>query len=126
MNEYEQKVLDGWEDVFKKGQLTLWIFLALKQGPKHMADIKRFIEDTTNNTVSADDRSIYRALRRYYDTELVTYQQEPGKGGPDRKIYSLTKTGMTVLDEFTARNITNVFFKPTVRSLLEQRTTKEN
>lgn len=121
LDDYEKKLLEGWEDVFKKGQLTLWIMLALKDGPKHMSEIKQFIYQATNGTLSADDQSMYRALRRYYDTELVDFKQEPGKGGPDLKIYSLSEVGAKVLDNFTKRNILDVFFKQDIKILIERK-----
>lgn len=120
LDKYEKKLLEGWEDVFKKGQLTLWIMLALKDGPKHMTEIKHFIHRATSGTLSADDQSMYRALRRYYDTELVDFKQEPGKGGPDLKIYSLSDVGSKVLEAFIKRNFLDVFFKPEIKSLLER------
>ena len=58
--EYEQRILSAWEDVVKKGQLTLWILLALKNEPKTMAEIKTFIENKTKNTIS------FRCFRRIY------------------------------------------------------------
>ncbi len=119
LDSYEQKLLEGWEDVFKKSQLTLWILLALKDGPKHMAEMKQFILDATNNQLEADDKSMYRALRRYHDVEMVDFQTEPNDKGPDRKIYSLTGSGKSVLNQFIERNILQVFFKPSVRKLLE-------
>lgn len=120
LDDYEQKLLDGWEDVYKKGQLTLWIMLALKAGPKHMAEIKEFICRATNDTLSADDKSLYRALRRYYDVELIEFTMEAGEGGPDRKVYGLTETGERVLGDFSRRNISNVFFKPEIKQLILQ------
>jgi PadR family transcriptional regulator, regulatory protein PadR len=118
LDKYEKKLLESWEDVYKKGQLTLWIMLALKDGPKHMAEIKQFIYKATNGSLSADEKSMYRALRRYYDTELVDFKQEPGKGGPDLKIYSLSGVGTKVLNQFTQRNILDVFFKQEIKSLI--------
>jgi PadR family transcriptional regulator PadR len=120
LDNYEQKLLDGWEEVFKKGQLTLWIMLALKDGPKHMTDIKQFIYHATNGTLSADDKSMYRALRRYYDAEMLDFTTKSSKG-PDLKIYSLTKIGSSVLDSFVERNITRVFYKPQIKELIERR-----
>jgi DNA-binding PadR family transcriptional regulator len=120
LDDYERKLLEGWEEVFKRGQLTLWIMLALKDGPKHMAEIKQFISEATKGTLSADDKSLYRALRRYYDTELVDFSNEPGRGGPELKVYSLTEVGRNVLAEFTKRNITDVLFKPSIKSLIER------
>jgi PadR family transcriptional regulator, regulatory protein PadR len=120
-NEYEQSLLEGWEEVHKKGQLTLWIMLALKDGPKYMAEIKGFIENETNGSLSADDKSMYRALRRYYETELVDFKSEPGQGGPDRKVYRLTRIGHHVLHEFVQRNITNMFYRPKIKELIERK-----
>lgn len=94
--------------------------LALKDGPKHMADIKVFIEKATNGALSADDKSMYRALRRYYDIEMLDFSQEAGKGGPDRKVYKLTDVGLRVLNEFTKRNISDVFYQPHIRMLIER------
>jgi len=121
INDYEQKLLEGWEDVYRKGQLSLWILLALKDGPKYMSEIKSFIEDTTAHTISADDKSMYRALRRYDSAALIEFTLEPNASGPDRKIYSLTDTGGNVLAAFVERNITNVLYQSTVRNLIENK-----
>ena|SRR3569833_116131 len=114
---YMNRLLTGWEDVHKKGQLTLWVLLALKDGPKHMAEIKEFITDSTNGTLAVDDNSLYRALRRYYDTEMTKYVTAPGNG-PDRKIYELSPIGREVLDRFVRRNIIDLFYKPEIQLLL--------
>ncbi len=118
LGDYEQKLLEGWEDVHKKSQLTLWIMLALKDGPKHMAAIKQFITESTNGTLTADDQSMYRALRRYHDADLVSYREEPSESGPDLKVYFLTSTGKTVLRHFIQRNFKDVFYKPAIKDLL--------
>lgn len=116
---YETQLLHGWEDVFKKGQLTLWIMLALKDGAKHTAEIKVFINKSTNGLLSADDQSMYRALRRYVSADLVSFAMKPSKSGPDLKVYSLTETGLNVLDSFVKRNITGSLLKPNIIRLLE-------
>lgn len=105
LNHYEQELLSGWEEIYKRGQLTLWILLALADGPKHMADIKKYIQTQTFDVVTADDRSMYRALRRYAETDLVVYKNRQISNGPDRKVYELTQTGSNVLGSFVERNI---------------------
>src|SRR5215207_3331992 len=97
LSNYEQELLKGWEEIYKKGQLTFWILLALKDGPKHMAQIKAFIRQHTNYTIMADDQSMYRALRRYHAAEMIDFTTEPGQSGPDRKIYRLAPIGAHVL-----------------------------
>jgi PadR family transcriptional regulator PadR len=117
---YQNKLLSGWEDVFKKGLLTLWILLALKDGPKHMNEISAFINEATGGSLKADDQSMYRALRRYFDAEMVDFTTEPGDGGPERKVYSLNRIGKEVLEAFIERNITSVFYRPAIRQLIER------
>jgi DNA-binding PadR family transcriptional regulator len=63
---------------------------------------------------------VYRALRRFRDSDLVTYELQPSSGGPDLKIYSLTETGSKVLKSFLERNITDIFYQPRNRKLIEE------
>lgn len=125
MDNYEQTILNGWEEVHKKSQLTLWILMALKSGPKFMSEIKDFIFDFTNETISADDQSMYRALRRFYDANLVSYKLLPSDSGPDLKVYSLTNSGTKVLQKFISRNIKDVFYNHDVQILFVSKPLKE-
>jgi PadR family transcriptional regulator PadR len=120
LDDYQQSLLIGWEEIFKKGQLTLWIALALKAGPKHMAEIKDFITRLTNGIADVDDRSIYRALRRYHKADIVAFTMTPSESGPERKIYHLTKDGDVLVAAFCKRNIIDVFYKPEVKKLIEK------
>ena len=116
---FEQKIIAAWEEVYKKGLLTLWILLALKDGSKYMSAIKEFIDSAANESLAADDQSMYRALRRFYKMELVEYKEEPSdQGGPARKVYLLTATGRNVLNGFIGRNIINIYYKPKIQKLL--------
>lgn len=121
LTSFEQKLLESWEEVYKKGQLTFWIFVALTDGPKHMAEIRTFITEATHNLFHVEDQSLYRALRRYHAAELIEYTDEPGTRGPDLKIYSLTKTGHAVFESFVERNIRQTLYSPTIRKLIEKK-----
>lgn len=112
---YLQTLLEGWETVYKKSQLTLWILLALKDGPKHMAEIKTFIETTTAGQMTSDDKSFYRALRRFDKADLIEYSLKTSKNGPDKKIYKLTELGATILSQFIERNITNIYYNQNIK-----------
>lgn len=120
LDAFELKLLQGWEEVYKKSQLTLWILLSLKDGPKHMAEIKEYISNKTKGTLEADDKSMYRALRRYTDVDMLSFRLEQSESGPDRKIYQLTDTGMRVLNTFTKRNILDIYYDTDTVSLLEK------
>ncbi len=120
LSDYEGTLLAGWEEVHKKGQLSLWILLALKDGAKYMGRIKVFIADATNHTITPDDKSMYRALRRFTASEIVDYEMIPSDKGPDLKIYQLTPTGENVLRAFVKRNISQIFYQTVNRKLIEK------
>ncbi len=112
-------LLHSWEETYKKGQLTLWIFLSLRDGEKYVDEIKEFIEKYSNKTLSCEEQSIYRSLRKYLHLGIVEFNLKEGNKGPDRKYYFLTKTGDSLLDEFTKRNI-SLFYEKKILSLLNQ------
>ncbi len=119
LTNYEQTLLDGWESIYKMGQLSLWVMLALKHGAKPMSQIKQFIAESTAGVLTADDKSIYRALRRYDKAELIRFDTQANPSGPDLKVYSLTDTGERVLEQFLNRNI-RILYKSKVRELIEK------
>jgi DNA-binding PadR family transcriptional regulator len=117
---YIDRLVQDWETIYKKGLLTFWILLALYDGDKRMDDIKIFIEAATNQQFSVDDKSMYRALRRYYDAEFVDFTLQKNSAGPDWKVYSLSTLGSKVLGQFAKRNIQSVMYKTEVRTLIER------
>lgn len=118
--DFKETLLQGWEDVYLKSQLTLWLLISLKAGEKHMAEIKSFVEQATNHRLSPDDKSMYRTLRRLTAGEMIQYVQKPAKKGPDYKVFGLTGQGQQVLHSFLERNIISVFYKPELRTLIEK------
>lgn len=118
---YFTKLLDYWEEVYKKGQLTLWVLLALKNDPKTIAEIEIFISSVTNGMTSMDRQSLYRSLRRYYDAEIISFKLGKSRSGPDHKIYFLTPLGLGLLKEFIQRNIIKVFYQDDVRKLIKEK-----
>jgi PadR family transcriptional regulator PadR len=120
LSESEQTILEGWEEVYKKSQLTLWILLALKVAPKHMSEVKVFILDLTNRTIEVDDKSMYRALRRFEDIGLIEYNLKDNLSGPKQKVYRLSMSGVNVLKTFIDRNINGIFLREDIRRLLNE------
>jgi PadR family transcriptional regulator, regulatory protein PadR len=112
-------LLEGWEDVYKKGQLTLWVLLAVRDSPRHTKEINDFITDATNAMFSVDSNSLYRALKRYEKAELIRYELKPGNAGPDLKVYSLTDLGGALLDQFIQRNVVSVYYDKHVIKLMK-------
>lgn len=112
------ELLVSWEDTYKKGQLTLWIFLALRESKKYVDEIKRFIETKSNGTIKCEEQSLYRALRKYEFIEVLTYDSGEGNKGPERKYYYMTKLGQELFDQFVNRNI-KLFYSEEIKGLLK-------
>ena len=111
-------LLSAWEETYKKGQLTLWIFLALRDGNKYVDEIKEFIENKSNHTISSEAQSLYRNLRKYEHIKIVSYEMKKGNKGPDRKYYFLSQLGNELLQQFIDRNI-KLFHSQEINNLLK-------
>ncbi len=117
-DDYEAKLLSNWEDVFRQGLLTFWVFVALQDGEMNVQDIKQRVEKLTRNTYVTSEQALYRTLRKHYDLELVDYREVPGSAGPMKKLYKLSNLGEQLLTEFTSKNI-SLFSQPEVQKLLK-------
>ena len=113
------ELLSAWEETYKKGQLTLWIFLSLKDGNKYVDEIKSFVEEQSNQTMTCENQSLYRNLRKYQHIGVVDFKTGEGNKGPERKYYFLTELGKELLNQFVSRNI-NLFFNQKIKGLLNQ------
>ena len=112
-----EELLNAWEETYKKGQLTLWIFLALKEGPKYVNELQETIELFSKGTIRAEEQSLYRTLRKFYHLKMVDFSSGKGHKGPDRKYYHLTPLGQSLLQSFIERNIL-LFFEDPLKELL--------
>ena len=99
------ELLSIWEETYKKGQLTFWLFLSLKHGEKYVDEIRQFIHEFSEGTISYDEQGLYRSLRKFQHLEIVDYSLKPGNSGPDRKYYQLSPNGRVLLEKFVKRNI---------------------
>ncbi|HKK61923.1 MAG TPA: PadR family transcriptional regulator [Bacteroidales bacterium] len=119
MNKKNQlsELLSAWEETYKKGQLTLWIFLSLKDGKKYVDEIKSFVEEQSNHTMTCESQSLYRNLRKYQHVGVVDFETGEGNKGPERKYYYLTEVGLELLNSFIERNI-NLFFSKQIKNLI--------
>ena len=119
---HEQKLtelLSAWEETYKKGQLTLWIFLSLKEDKKCVDEIKDFVETKTKGTITCEEQSLYRALRKYEYIDVLKFELQKGNKGPDRKYYFLTDLGLELFTQFVERNI-YLFYSEEISNLLKK------
>ena len=116
-NDLHKELLSAWEETYKKGQLTLWIFLSLKEGPKYVSGLQESIQRFSKGTIHAEEQSLYRTLRKFYHLKMVDFSAGKGHKGPDRKYYHLTSLGESLLESFVERNI-KLFFEEPLKGLL--------
>lgn len=111
------ELLNAWEDTYKKGQLTFWVFLALKESSKCVEEIKEFVEEMSEGSMSCEEQSLYRNLRKFQHLDIVAFESRRVSKGPDRKYYYLTKVGIELFKRFVERNIL-IFTKESIINLL--------
>ena len=106
-------LLTKWEETYKKGLLSFWILLLLYERPSYPYEMSAEVAKISQGTISVDDNSIYRALKRFEAVGIVRSELQQSNTGPQRRYYSLTNTGKALLTEFIQRNI-QVFETPSV------------
>jgi PadR family transcriptional regulator, regulatory protein PadR len=114
---YLEELLKAWEETYKKGQLTLWIFLSLREGPKYVEELRDSIDKLSTGTIICEEMSLYRTLRKFHHLGIVQFTPGKGNKGPERKYYELTPVGTELLQAFIDRNI-SLFFNRELRNLL--------
>ena len=117
---YVDELVYEWDEVYKKGQLSLWVLLSLYDGKKYAAEIAEFMSRVTNGTFEVQEQSLYRALRRFKGMSMVSVSEEDSpNGGPKRKFYELTATGEAVLAQFIRLHI-DPLTQPAIAGLLHK------
>jgi PadR family transcriptional regulator PadR len=100
-----EALLDQWENVYKKGLLSFWLLLMLHQRPMYVFEMGPALIQISQGTLAADEKSLYRALRRFETSGLVESTWRPSDVGPRRRYYQLTPLGTELLRRFAKRNI---------------------
>ena len=113
----DEALLKDWEAVYRQGLLTFWTFLVLRDRNGDVSQIRRWIAETTEDTYTPAEQTLYRQLRRHLDVGLVALRKLSGAGGPPRNEFQLTESGSALLRRFADRNI-RLFDQPAVRRLL--------
>jgi len=119
-----ETLLAQWEQTYKKGLLSFWLLLLLAQRKAYPYEIKGAIAELSQNTISAEENSIYRALNRLAKSGIVDSEVQPSETGPSRRYFFLTDLGQELLIRFITRNI-QVFQHPVVADLIQQTITSK-
>lgn len=106
MSEPELTVLlEQWESIYKRGLLTFWVLLILRERPMYVLEMEEKLTGISLGTMGADERSLYRALRRFERAGLVDSEWLASDVGPRRRYYRLSTLGTELLRRFAKRNI---------------------
>lgn len=101
-----QFLLQEWELVHRRSQLSLWILLSISSEKLFAAQINSKIVELTNDTFELKEQSLYRALRRFRSMGIIDSYKEPSpNSGADRIYYQLNAKGKKLMREFIRRNI---------------------
>jgi len=119
-----EQLLTQWEGTYKKGLLSFWLLLLLSQRKAYPYEMKAAIEELSQNSISADENSIYRAIKRLAQSGIVESEVQPSESGPDRRYFFLTDLGKELLSRFVSRNIL-VFQHPVVADLIQKTVSSE-
>jgi len=114
-----ESLLGQWEETYKKGLLSFWLLLLLSQRKEYPYAMKEAIADLSQNSIVADENSIYRALNRLSQSGIVGSELQPSETGPSRRYFYLTGTGRELLSRFIERNV-QVFQHPVVADLIQK------
>jgi len=114
-----EQLLTQWEGTYKKGLLSFWLLLLLSQRKAYPYEMKAAIEELSQNSISADENSIYRALKRLAQSGIVDSEVQPSESGPNRRYFFLTALGQELLTRFISRNIL-IFQHPIVADLIQK------
>ena len=85
-----------------QGTLDVLVLKALSWGPRHGHAVARIIRDSTDGTFEILDGSLYTALHRLEERELVEGEWGTSDKGKRAKFYRLTTAGRQQLRAETA------------------------
>jgi PadR family transcriptional regulator PadR len=103
---------------YKKGVLELCVLSLLYQKDCYGYDISEYL----SRHIEIADGTVYPILRKLKSDGYVTTYLSEESGGPPRKYYSLTKSG---IDEYLAQKTDWLEFAKAIETLLEGETNHE-
>lgn len=113
-------LVNDWDEVYKKGQLGLWVLLSIYEERRYTAEIIDFMSQHSNGHFEVKEQSLYRALRRFDGMGLVDAAEMPSpNSGSNRKYYGLTPLGKTVLGQFIQLQIIPLF-EPKIATIIKK------
>lgn len=84
---------------FKRGAIELLILKTLSWGPMHGYGIARWIQTITDDALRVEEGSLYPALNRLEDKEMVEAEWGVSENNRRAKFYHLTPVGQREFEQ---------------------------
>jgi len=86
-----------WHEYPERGWIQFLIMRVLYEKPMHGYQLLEEIEERSHGCHKLEPGSIYTLLRRMEERGLLESKWEKVEGGPDRRVYRLTRDGIEAL-----------------------------
>ena len=103
LTDFETVYVAKWVETHKRAALVYLLLAGLEDSPKWSGELTTYIDKATEGAWTVDERSLYRALRRLQNQGLVDHTRQRSDGpGASRKVYSITASGIRIVQTLTA------------------------
>jgi len=92
------------------GDFTLWVFLALKEGRKYVDEVRTFVEEKYQNTMTCEEQSLYRVLRKFEYLEVLSHELRKGNKRTGQEIQLSDRSRPPIGQSFRAAEHPHLFF----------------
>jgi DNA-binding PadR family transcriptional regulator len=82
-----------------KGELDGVVLGVLQAAPAHGYEIVKRVKLISDGVLQVGEAKLYPCLHKLEAAGYISAEWLPQEGKPDRKVYTLTKTGISVLEQ---------------------------
>jgi len=105
-----EEFLKIWSREYKKGFLTYFILLLLKENPMYGLEIADNLKEIMGGSVRLHGSNIYQILKKLKKNGMVSSKRKNSIKGPARKYYYIEPNGIRLLQIFTEKYILPLHF----------------
>jgi PadR family transcriptional regulator PadR len=96
-----ETVLKSWAKEYKKGFISYFILLFLKERPMYGFEISKQLMGITDSGLIFQESGIYQILKNLQKNGMVSFEWQKSSKGPQRKCYIISDEGNDLLERFT-------------------------
>ncbi len=104
MSKNVENLLKSWEKKHRKGFTPYMVLVLLSEKEMYGYEIRQRLDELSGN-MTFQESSIYQILKKFTKKGIVQAFSKKSPKGPDRKYYTLTESGETLLEKYSERYI---------------------